>query len=68
MAITTPTKDRWITCAEVAAMLGVTPRTIWRLAAAGRIPKPLRIGPKSPRWKESALTDYLDRLSEGGAR
>ena len=62
MTVVNTPKDRWLTVRDVAAMLNVTSRTIWRLSASGRIPRPVRIGPKSPRWRESTLIGFLDSL------
>jgi excisionase family DNA binding protein len=42
----------------VAALLGVSPRTVTRLAAAGEIPAPLRLG-HSRRWSRAALGDWI---------
>lgn len=46
--------DRLLKVGEVGARLGVSSRQVWRLAKAGRIPKPLKlIG--STRWRESDI-------------
>jgi len=58
---------------EVAELLRMHPRSIWRLAAqaeAGQsnFPKPLRIGPKTIRWRLSDVQAYLAALAEEGGR
>jgi predicted DNA-binding transcriptional regulator AlpA len=55
---------------QLAAMLNIHERTCWRLAAmaeAGRgdFPKPLRIGPKTVRWRLSDIEAYLAALASG---
>ena len=55
---------------QMASALGINPRTVWRLAAlaeAGQsnFPKPLRIGPKTIRWRLSDVQAYLAALAEG---
>lgn len=45
---------------EAAALLGCGRSTLWRWAAAGIIPKPLKIGGMS-RWKLSWLTAVVDK-------
>ena len=55
---------------EVAELLRVHPRTLWRLAAqaeAGQseFPRPLRIGPKTVRWRLADLQAYLGSLVKG---
>jgi predicted DNA-binding transcriptional regulator AlpA len=53
--------DRLRTIDEAAAMLGVTPRTIYRLMReAPDFPKPVRIG-KRLRLRESELRRVLER-------
>jgi len=53
-----------LTVTELAAALGVHKRTCWRLAAqaeAGqsRFPRPLRLGPKTVRWRLVDVEAYL---------
>jgi len=53
---------------QLAAALGMHPRSIWRLAAQaeaglGSFPKPLRIGPKTIRWRMSDVQAYLAALA-----
>lgn len=43
----------------VAAMLDCSPQHIRRLADAGRMPRPLRIG-SLMRWRRTDLADWLD--------
>ena len=55
---------------EIASLLRMHPRSIWRLAAQaeaglGNFPKPLRIGPKTVRWRLSDVQAYLAALAEG---
>ena len=45
-----------LTVKELAAMLGVHERSVWRMSAqaeavGGNFPRPLRIGPKTVRWR-----------------
>ena len=55
---------------EVAGLLRMHPRSIWRLATMaeagqGNFPRPLRIGPKTVRWRMSDVQAYLAALAEG---
>jgi len=57
-----------LTVKDLAAMLGVHERTCWRLAAMaeagqGDFPRPLRIGPKTVRWRLSDVEAYLAALA-----
>ncbi len=43
---------------EVARMMGVSERTLWRLASAGRVPRPVRIG-RNTRWRKAEVADWI---------
>jgi predicted DNA-binding transcriptional regulator AlpA len=62
---------RLLTVKELAAMLGIHERTCWRLAAMaetghGDFPRPLRIGPKTIRWRLADVEAFLAALAGGG--
>lgn len=46
---------------QIADLLGVHPRSVWRLAQTGDIPAPIRLSDRVIRWR---LTDLRDRLEE----
>jgi len=46
---------------EVAAMLGISERTLWRLRSAGKVPEPVRFG-RCTRWHLADVSpDYSNR-------
>lgn len=52
----------------VAELLGVHPRTVWRMAAMAecgqyQFPRVLTLGPKTKRWRASDVHAYVERLS-----
>ncbi len=55
--------SRLLTCKEVAARLRVCRRTLEREIAAGRFPRPVRIG-RSVRIAESDVQAYITSLRE----
>jgi predicted DNA-binding transcriptional regulator AlpA len=57
-----------LTVKELAAMLGVHERSVWRMSAQaeaghGDFPRPLRIGPKTVRWRLADVEAYLAALA-----
>jgi len=44
---------------ELARMLDVSLRHVWRQSSAGKLPKPLRIGSKCVRWTRSEIEGWL---------
>jgi len=55
---------------EVAALLGVQPRTLERWLAAGRFPAAMQVGGSSHclRWRRSTVERYLNKLADDAAR
>ena len=54
--------------AEVANLLGIHVRTVWRLTATGELPPPVRLGKagRIVRWRLTDLVAFLER--EGSNR
>ncbi|MBS0192448.1 MAG: helix-turn-helix domain-containing protein [Planctomycetes bacterium] len=52
---------------EVAELLGVNPRTVWRMAQTGDIPAPIRLSERVVRWRLSELREHLDRKAAGAS-
>ena len=58
-----------MTAAEVAQVLSVGERTVWRMASrsragAGAFPRPIRIGRNNVRWRWEDVEKYLQKLAE----
>ena len=49
-----------MTVGDVAELLSVSIRTVWRLDSAGKLPSPLRIG-RSVKWRRHEIIDWLER-------
>jgi excisionase family DNA binding protein len=45
---------------ELATMLGVSERTLWRLLSAGKLPEPVRIG-RNTRWRAAEVRDWIEQ-------
>lgn len=44
---------------EVAKLLGCSERQVENLVKSGRIPKPIQLGPNSPRWRRPEMLQAL---------
>ncbi len=44
---------------DAAAMLGISRAQLWKLHASGKIPLPVRLGTKAPRWRVDELRAWL---------
>jgi len=44
---------------QVAELLGVSVRTLWRLLSAGKLPAPVRLG-GSVRWRNADIRQWID--------
>jgi excisionase family DNA binding protein len=48
-----------IGCGDVAGILGVSRRTVWRLVSSHEIPEPLRFG-RSVRWRVADIERWIE--------
>jgi excisionase family DNA binding protein len=55
-------KELW-TVREIARRLSVSERTVWRLAAQGVLPAPVRLGSRCSRWRAADVRDAVNRLA-----
>lgn len=63
MELETEPLQELLTSREVAVLLAVSRRTLWRMVARGEVPEPIRYNRKLVRWKSSDIARYLDSLS-----
>lgn len=47
-----------ITAAELARLLKISTRTLWRLQSAGRLPAPVRFG-GTVRWRQDEVRNWI---------
>ena len=55
-----PTEPLLLDVAEVARLLNVSPRHVWRLCDAGTFPRPVAIGAKLRRWPRSVVLAWIE--------
>lgn len=53
---------------QVAELLGVHARSVWRMAQTGEIPPPIRLGERVVRWRLSDLREHFDQRAEDAKR
>ena len=53
---------------QVEAMVGMKKSKIYSLLQAGQFPAPVRLGPRSVRWKGSAVRAWIDGLKTDNCR
>ena len=65
-SITTPTTlatpESLLRLPEVEAVVGLKKSKIYSLLQEGQFPAPVRLGPRSVRWKASAVSAWIDGL------
>jgi len=54
-----------LTARQVADLIGVDVRTVWRLAQTGGIPAPIRLSQRVVRWRLADLQSHLDGIASG---
>jgi predicted DNA-binding transcriptional regulator AlpA len=47
---------------EVAHLVSISTRTLWRLVSAGQFPRPVQVG-RSTRWRVADVEDWICRRS-----
>jgi len=48
-----------LTAKDAAALLGISRAQLWKLHSSGKIPMPVRLGTKAPRWRVDELREWL---------
>ena len=52
-----------LTVQQVAAMLGLSRRTVFALTSSGKLPAPIRIGQRLTRWRRRDIETWAERLA-----
>lgn len=48
-----------LTAKDAASLLGISRAQLWKLHASGRLPLPVYLGTKAPRWRADELREWL---------
>ena len=57
-------RDGLLRVDQVAEKLGISKRTVWRLASSGKLSRPVAIG-RSSRWKPADVERFVANLTPG---
>lgn len=49
---------------QVKQATGLSRATIYKMAASGKFPKPIKISARASGWRESSIIAFLDSLEE----
>ena len=56
--------DRLLRLADVEERVALKRTAIYRYISRGVFPKPVRMGPRSSRWRESDVQGWIDGLQQ----
>jgi predicted DNA-binding transcriptional regulator AlpA len=56
------TFDELLTVKDVAELYCLSIREVYRKVRCGALPQPIKLGPRTTRWKASEIQAHLDRL------
>jgi prophage regulatory protein len=59
-----PQTEMLLTVEDLADLLSLSRRTVWRWLNDGRLPVPLRLSPRVVRWRASDVQQFLDRKGD----
>ncbi len=60
---TPATFDELLTVKDVAELYCLSTRDVYRKARCGELPQPVKLGPRTTRWKASEIQAHLDSLT-----
>lgn len=55
-----PLNSQLLTVDEIAALIKVSNRTVWRLRSSGQLPEPIRVG-GGVRWRQFDINEWITR-------
>ena len=61
-----PAGARLLSVRQVAALLSMSVRSVWRLAATGELPEPIHLTSRIVRWRLADLEEYVADLEPDG--
>ena len=53
-----------LTVKEVAELLAISQRTVWKFSVSGKLPAPITIGGKIKRWSRKSVMQWIEKGAE----
>jgi excisionase family DNA binding protein len=57
--------DRLLSVSQVANLLAISSRTVWRMRDSGQLPQPIRVSRNLLRWRLSDIQTYMQTGTQG---
>jgi predicted DNA-binding transcriptional regulator AlpA len=54
--------ENLLTAADLATVLHLSIRSVWRLRSQGALPAPVQLGPNTIRWRPADVREFLNGL------
>ena len=68
MSVTLQEPALLLSVKQVSALIGIAPRTLWRLASSGRFPRPdVKVGARIVKWRRTTVERWINVNSGDGA-
>lgn len=65
--MSTDAAPKLINAEELARLMQVSERTLWRLLSGGKLPQPVRIG-RNTRWRLDVVSEWIQKGCPAGAK
>lgn len=65
--MSTDAVPKLINAEEMARLMQISERTLWRLLSGGKLPQPVRIG-RNTRWRLEEVAEWIQKGCPTGAR
>jgi prophage regulatory protein len=56
--------ERLLKVEEVAKKFAVSVRKVWRFIGEAGFPKPIKLGPKTTRWSEQEINEFIKKRKD----
>ena len=61
------TASTLLTAREIAMLLNVSERHVWRMRSCGKLPEPIKVG-RAARWTWKSISEFIQKGGTANAR